>query len=367
MNLKVGVLFGGRSGEHEVSLMSARSVLGALDRGRYQVIEIGITKEGRWLSGENVLQALLAGKREALTPTGIIGEPGHGSIYRIHPGQPLEILSRVDVIFPVLHGSFGEDGTLQGLLEMAEIPYVGAGVLGSAVGMDKALFKSVMKAEGIPTLDYVLINAVEVEQDLASVLDRAEAVADYPLFVKPANMGSSVGVSKCSSRSDLHEGIFDALRYDRRVIVERGVEAREIEVSVLGNEQPLASIAGEIVPGDAFYSYKAKYIDDSSDLIIPADMDQATAEAVQRIAIQAYQAIDCAGMARVDFLLDKKTNALYLNELNTLPGFTQISMYPKLWEASGMSYPQLMDRLIELALQRQQQKARLERSFGVTR
>jgi D-alanine-D-alanine ligase len=267
------------------------------------------------------------------------------------------------VAFPVLHGTFGEDGTIQGLFEMADLAYVGAGVLGSSVGMDKGLFKDVMQANNVPIVDYRILLRREIETDLDQVAEMAEAVAPYPLFVKPANLGSSVGISKCKSRSDLVEGLLDAARYDRRILVERGVNAREIEVSVLGNDDPYASIPGEIVPAAEFYSYDAKYYDDRSQAIIPAPFPEEVIRQAQELAVQAFKAVDCCGMARVDFLLDKVTNQLYLNELNTIPGFTQISMYPKLWLASGLTYAELVDRLIELAMQRKAERDRTERRF----
>ncbi len=362
--LTVGVLFGGRSGEHEVSLLSARSVLDALDRTRYEVVEIGITHEGAWLAGGNALEAFESGELAALEPVTLLPEPGeHVLLTRGEDGiwQPLAAL---DVAFPVLHGTFGEDGTVQGLFELAELPYVGAGVLASSVAMDKGLFKQLMRARHIPVADFVLLDTLELEADLEQALEKAESVADYPLFVKPANLGSSVGVSKARGRSDLVEGLMDAGQYDRRIVVEKAIPGREIEVSVLGNEQPEASMPGEIVPSDEFYSYRAKYVDDTSELHIPAPIDPETAEEARRMAIEAYLAVDCAGMARVDLLLDKMNGKLYMNEINTIPGFTKISMYPKLWEASGLPYSELMDRLIELALERQKQKDRLVRSYG---
>ncbi len=361
--LRVGVIFGGRSGEHEVSLMSARSVLAALDPQRYEVVSVGITKDGRWFCGENVLEALRAGKTEGLLPVALLPEPGHRGLLLLE-GASAGRIEPLDVVFPVLHGTYGEDGPLQGLLEMADIPYVGAGVLASSVAMDKGLFKQVMRAHGIPVVDSAVILTTTILEDPEAALRQAEAVGPYPLFTKPSNLGSSVGVSKCRTRADLLEGLMEAGRYDRRVVVERGVEAREIEVSVLGNEEPEASVAGEIIPSDEFYSYRAKYIDDASQLLIPAPIDEATAAEARRLAVEAFKAIDGAGMARADFLLDRNSGKLYLNELNTIPGFTQISMYPKLWNATGIDYPTLMDRLIELAFQRQRQKDRLLRSYG---
>jgi D-alanine-D-alanine ligase len=364
--LRVGVIFGGRSGEHEVSLMSAGSVLAVLDPAKYSVTQIGITQQGAWVVGADVHGALLGESRAALTPAALLPDPTLPGLFTVRPqaqGCLLELFAELDVIFPVLHGTFGEDGTLQGLFEMADVAYVGSGVLGSSVGMDKALFKDVMRSNGVPVPESILVLRSELEQDLEGSVERAEAVAPYPLFVKPANLGSSVGVCKCRGRSDLVEGLLDAARYDRRVLVERGVNAREIEVSVLGNEHPQVSIPGEIVPADEFYTYNAKYYDDRSALLIPAPIPEALTARVQELALRAYRAADCAGMARVDFLLDKTTEELLVSELNTIPGFTRISMYPKLWEASGLPYPALVDRLIELALERKGERDRTERSY----
>lgn len=362
--LQVLILYGGRSGEHEISLMSAKSVMDALDKDRYALTEVGIDHFGRWWGGSSVLDAFGAGHLENLDPVFLRAEPGDRHLYRWKVGRTPQPVAEIDIVFPVLHGTFGEDGTLQGLLEMADIPYVGCGVLASSVAMDKALFKQVMRANELPVLDYALVQAGDILSGAESVFQDAEDVGEYPLFTKPANLGSSVGVTKCNLRSDLVEGLMEAARYDRRVIVERGVEGREIEVSVLGNEEPQASVPGEVVPSDEFYSYRAKYIDDASKLHIPADLDPALSDRIQELAIAAYKAIDGAGMARADFLLDKVSGEVFVNELNTIPGFTRISMYPKLWEASGLPYPELCDRLIELAFERQAQKDGLVRTYG---
>ena len=362
--ISVGVIFGGRSGEHEVSLMSARSVLGALDPGRYQVTQIGIDHDGHWYSGPQALQAFEAGDTSSLKRVALLAEPGHGALFAWGLGQALETLAALDVIFPVLHGSFGEDGTMQGLLELASVPYVGAGVLASSVAMDKGLFKHLMQAHGLPVLPFTVLESGVVDLASEAALNAAEQAGPYPLFTKPANLGSSVGITKCVSRADLVEGLMEAAQYDRRVLIEQGIEAREIEVSVLGNETPEASIAGEVVPSREFYSYEAKYIDDASELLIPAPIADDQLADVQRIALEAYRAIDGAGMARVDFLLERASGRLYLNEINTIPGFTQISMYPKLWQASGLPYSALCDRLVELAQQRQGQKDGLVRRYG---
>lgn len=361
--LNLAVFFGGRSGEHEVSLMSARSVLGALDKDKYQVVQVGITHDGEWFTGEDAIGAFERGDTRGLDAATLLPEPGVSGLYARGEGSSLSKIADLDVAVPILHGSFGEDGTIQGLFEMAELAYVGAGVLASAVAMDKGLFKWLMRAHGIPVLEFAIIDSVELEADMDAALDEAEAVAGYPLFVKPANLGSSVGVSKVRSRSDLVEGLMEAAQYDRRILVERGIGAREIEVSVLGNEHPEASVPGEVVPSDEYYSYRAKYIDDRSELHIPAPLDPETTEEARRIAVEAYVAVDGAGMARVDLLLELETEHLYLNELNTIPGFTSISMYPKLWEASGLPYPELMDRLIELAQARKAQKDQLVRTY----
>lgn len=362
----LAVLFGGRSGEHEVSLMSARSVLSVLDRACYNVIEVGITHQGAWLTGENALEAFEQGNTQKLLPVILHPDPSKPGLYVIHVAgerEVLEKLDEVDVYFPVLHGSYGEDGTLQGLLEMADVAYVGAGVVGSSVGMDKGVFKEVMRAQGIPVVESIIALRAEIENDIETVIQHAEAISPYPLFVKPANLGSSVGVTKCRARSDLAEGLMDAAQYDRRVLIERGVPgAREIEISVLGNDNPQASVAGEIIPGADFYSYDAKYVLDTSVPIIPATLTESQAAQVREYALRAFKAVDACGMARVDFFVSK-TGQVFLNEINTIPGFTKISMYPKLWEASGLAYPQLVNRLVELALQRKIERDQIVRAY----
>jgi len=361
--LRVCLMFGGRSSEHEVSLMSAHSVLSALAPEKYDTVQIGITHDGRWLVGDNVLAAFEDGEIERLTPVTMLPDPTRSGIFAFHIGTQRELIeyfSDFDVLFPVLHGSFGEDGTLQGLFEMAGVAYVGAGVLGSSLGMDKGVFKDVMRANQIPVVDGEIVLRSEINQNSESLVKRLEKIAPYPLFTKPANMGSSVGVTKCRGRSDLYEGLLEASRFDRRVLVERGINAREIEISVLGNSEVEASVPGEIRPVADFYSYDAKYHDDRSEAIIPADISQTLSDQMRAVAVKAYKAIDCAGMARVDFLIDKNTGRFYLNEVNTIPGFTRISMYPKLWEASGLPYPELVDRLIQLALERRSERDQTE-------
>jgi len=357
--IRLGLILGGRSAEHDVSLMSARSVLQAINREKYDVTLIGITREGKWIAGADPLGALAAGNLAGTSEAALLGEPGKRELLAIGPAaRQLSAITELDVIFPLLHGPYGEDGTVQGLLELADVPYVGAGVLGSAVAMDKGLCKELLRAHGLPVVEWLVVLRLEIERDAEALARRAEARFAYPMFVKPANLGSSVGVVKAHNASELIAGLHEASRYDRRVLIERGINAREIEVSVLGNDEPQASIVGEIVPSREFYDYEAKYIDEGSRLIIPAPIPAEIAEQARTYAVRAFQAIDAAGLARVDFLLDKESHALYLNEINTLPGFTQISMYPKLWEASGLSYSALIDRLVELALERQAEKER---------
>jgi len=363
--IRLGIVFGGRSGEHEVSLVSALSVLNALDPERYQITQIGITNDGDWLVGENVLEAFTEKNLGSLSPAAMLPVPTRPEVYTITAddrGETLNVFTELDVIFPVLHGTLGEDGTMQGLFELTDIAYVGAGVLGSSVGMDKALFKDVMIANEIPVTPSILVHRSELE-DMSRLLNRAAEFHEYPLFVKPANMGSSVGVNKCGDIEELAIGLQDAARYDRRILVEKGVNAREIELSVLGNQTPRVSVPGEIRPTAEFYSYEAKYHDESSELYIPAPLDKELVNLVQDYALRAYLAIDCAGMARVDFLLDKDTGEIFLNELNTIPGFTPISMYPKLWEASGLPYPDLINELVRLALERKAEKDQIIRKF----
>ncbi len=360
--VNIAVLFGGRSGEHEVSLMSARSVLSVLDPEKYEICQVGITRSGQWLTGSNVLEALLAEKFDSLLPASILPEPNGGKLFAFCSGT-WSVETNLDVVFPVMHGTFSEDGTLQGLLELADLAYVGAGVLASSVGMDKSLFKDVMRANDIPVVESLLFTRNQVAAETENVIAEIEKAFSYPVFVKPANLGSSVGITKCRSHSDLLEGLLDAARFDRRILVERGLNAREIEVSVLGNDDPIASIPGEVRPAEDFYTFHAKYLGNESELIIPARLDDATSQKVRELAVKTYKAIDCAGMARVDFLLDRDTAELVVSEVNTIPGFTSISMYPKLWEASGISYPALVDRLIELALQRKADRDATERVY----
>ncbi len=361
------MVFGGRSGEHDVSLRSARSVMDAMDRDKYDVVPVGITREGRWIAGGDPYAALSAGDAGGMVSAALIGAPGDHAIKAIEPasegGHALHDVASVDVIFPVLHGTFGEDGTIQGLFELADVPYVGAGVVGSAVGMDKVIFKAVMEANGIPILPYHLVLRSRWEADPEAVLDALEAALTYPMFAKPANLGSSVGVVRAVDRAALAEAVAEAALYDRRVVVEQGADVREIEVSVLGNEDPVASVPGEVIPGNAFYSYEDKYINDTANLVIPAELTAKQTAEIQRIAVDAFKLIDCAGLGRCDFFVERGTGAIYMNEINTIPGFTSISMYPKLWEASGVPYTALIDRLIQLALDRYEDRSRNKTTF----
>jgi D-alanine-D-alanine ligase len=396
--LRIGILFGGRSGEHEVSLLSAASILKAIDRAKYDVTPIGITKDGRWVTSDGA-QALLSGNTAPEKPL-LAGNPAntataavirHGETVIIPPVpadslQPLEISAAaavaaaqpalaLDAVFPVLHGTFGEDGTIQGLFELADIAYVGSGVLGSAVGMDKIAMKQIFGAVGIPQTPYLPMLRSDWLSNPKKATKKIEAALKYPIFVKPANAGSSVGISKVHDRAELPAAMELAARYDRKLILEEGVggpgaKPRELEVAVLGNDNPEASVVGEIVPGAEFYDYEAKYVSDTSVPIIPAKLTKAEAKQIREMAVAAYKACDCAGLSRVDFLMEparpakksksaKKTSKkpkIYLNEINTLPGFTSISMYPKLWAATGLPYKKLIDRLIELALERHAEK-----------
>lgn len=361
--LKLGIIYGGRSGEHEVSLMSAHSVLSVINREKFKVIEIGITRKGQWYVGQNLWSRIKNENFSDLSEAIFIPAPQQPGIYVEKPGG-LELYSDLDVVFPVMHGTYSEDGTLQGLFELADIAYVGSGVLGSAVCMDKGLFKHVMTSNHIPTLPYLVFNRKNLLDDMASCITKSEALSPYPFFTKPANLGSSVGISKCTNRNDLMEGMLHAAGYDRRIVVEKGINnPREIEISVLGNENPRASVPGEVIPRDIFYTYDEKYINDTAELIIPANLNEERIAEIQHLAEKAYRVTDCAGMARVDFLIDRDTNDLFLNEINTIPGFTKISMYPKLWEASGLSYSELIEELILLALDRKSQRDQTEREF----
>lgn len=366
--LRVGIIFGGKSGEHEVSLTSAQNVMTAIDKTKYEVIPIGITKSGLWLTGEGVVAQLT---EEATMPPQLAAQTVE-STTGLAPFLDQSVLSQntnlgdLDVIFPILHGPFGEDGTVQGLFELANYPYVGCGVTGSAVAMDKALAKDVFKANNLPVLPYQTILRKTWQANPSAVISQLERHLNYPMFVKPANMGSSVGVGKAKDQASLETCLGEAAKYDRKLVIEQGIDAREIEVSVLGNDDPIASVPGEVIPGREFYSYAAKYIDNSSDLHIPAPLSATQTAQIQALALHAFRTLDCAGLARVDFLLDKERDEIFLNEINTMPGFTTISMYPKLWAATGINYTELIDRLIDLALERHADKQQTTSFFDVT-
>jgi len=369
--LRVGIIYGGRSGEHEVSIASAAAVVQNLDKQRYEAIPIRIEKDGRWIiadrlpasssaaevieqSRANTAQRLGRGGREAH----LVAHPGEEQIMTIERGNNPSITGlALDVVFPVLHGPYGEDGTVQGLLELANIPYVGAGVLSSAVGMDKAVAKLVFAARGLPQANYLVVLRSEWAASPETITKDVASQLGYPVFVKPANLGSSVGISKAKGGAELPAAIELAAQFDRKIVIEAAVpNAREIEIAVLGNDSPEVSVPGEVIPSREFYDYQAKYLDDDSRTIIPADLPAATTAEVKRLALEVFRALDCAGMARVDFLMDGTSGTLYVNEINTIPGFTTISMYSKMWAATGVSYPELLDRLIALARARHAEK-----------
>lgn len=358
--IRLALLYGGRSGEHDVSIASATSVMQAIDREKYDVLPVYLTPEGRWLPGVEPAR-LTAGARPAAASVALFSsdpqQPG------LLPLSEAEVQPRraqaVDVVFPLLHGTYGEDGTVQGLLELANVPYVGSGVLGSAAGMDKDVMKTLFAAAGLAVVPHVLVRRHDWERQPAVVKDRVLQTLRLPVFVKPANLGSSVGISKVGDAAGLSEALDLACRYDRRVLVEQGLDCREFECSVLGNDEPQASMIGEIVPSREFYDYQAKYSDDeSSELRIPADIDADLADSLRAMAVTAFQAVDAAGLARVDFFFETRTGKPYVNEINTLPGFTTISMYPKLWAAGGLSYAHLIDSLVRLAIERHQDRQR---------
>ena len=358
--IRLALLYGGRSGEHDVSIASATSVMQAIDRDKYDVLPVYLTPEGRWLPGVEPAR-LTAGARPAAAPVALFSsDPQQPGLLPLSEAevQP-ERAQAVDVVFPLLHGTYGEDGTVQGLLELANVPYVGSGVLGSAAGMDKDVMKTLFAAAGLPVAPHLLVRRHEWEQRPATVRDRVLQTLPLPVFVKPANLGSSVGISKVSDAAGLSNALDLACRYDRRVLVEQGLDCREFECSVLGNDDPQASVIGEIIPSREFYDYQAKYSDDeSSELRIPADIDAALADDLRAMAVTAFQAVDAAGLARVDFFFETSTGKPYVNEINTLPGFTTISMYPKLWAAGGLSYAHLIDNLVRLAIERHQDRQR---------
>ena len=372
--LRVGVIYGGRSGEHEVSIASAAAVAQNLDKQRYEPIPIRIEKDGRWIiadrlpsssSAAEVIEQGRAAGAKHIGPDGreahLLAHPSEEQIMTIERGTSPSITGlALDVVFPVLHGPYGEDGTVQGLLELANIPYVGAGVLSSAVGMDKAVAKRLFAAHGLPVSNYVVVRRRDWTASPSRIVGDVSTTLGYPVFVKPANLGSSVGISKAKSEAALPAAIDLAAEFDRKIVIEAAVpNAREIEIAVLGNDHPETSVPGEVIPSREFYDYEAKYIDDNSQVIIPAEIPSGVAAEVKRLAVEAFRALECEGMARVDFLMDGGTGKLYINEINTIPGFTTISMYSKMWAASGVSYPELLDRLITLARERHAEKQQI--------
>lgn len=356
------LIFGGRSGEHAVSLMSASSINKAIDREKYNIFQIGITENGQWLTGASVLESFKARQLSQLNEAVLVNENNVINLY-IRANDALSFVSSVDVVFPVLHGTYGEDGTIQGMFEILDVAYVGAGVLASSVCMDKSITKHIVEADGIPVLPYGTFLRSEIKAEIQVVMDKCEAVAEYPLFVKPTNLGSSVGITKAHNRQELEQGLLIAKRYDRRVIVEKGISPREFEISVLGNDQPSCSVPGEVVPDAEFYTYQDKYYNGQAELLIPAPLTDQQTSLIQEYAIQVFKSVDCSGLARVDFLMDIATGQIYFSEINTMPGFTDISMFPKLWNANGLSYPQLVERLIALALERKADRDETLRSF----
>lgn len=369
---RIGIVFGGRSGEHEVSLASARAVIDNLDPNKYEIIPIGITKSGQWLLGSEPAQLIASGQEVTLDsqsnqPTNVVAITGDPTVRRLIPlkeGEQLRDNGALDVIFPVMHGTYGEDGTMQGLLEMANIAYVGNGVLGAALGMDKEKMKMVFASANLPNVKYLVYRRNQWERDPEAIIAAIEEQIGYPNFVKPVNLGSSVGINKAHNREELRHAINVAAEFDRKIIIEQGINCREFECAVLGNDEPIASVVGEVIAGNEFYDYDAKYATNStSETIIPAHIPQETSELIRRYAIQAFQALDLSGLARIDFFIDKDTNQIYINEVNTMPGFTPISMYPKLWAASGIPYNELLDRLIELGIERYKDRQRNRTTF----
>ncbi|MBR9976789.1 MAG: D-alanine--D-alanine ligase [Bacteroidetes bacterium] len=362
----VAVIFGGRSGEHEVSIVSAESIMNALDPARYCIVPVGVGKDGRWWTGTSVLSFLRNGATEHVPEDcrlcTLLPDPTRGAL--LLAGEAAWEAINIDIVFPVLHGTFGEDGTMQGLFELADIPYVGAGVAGSAVAMDKVLQKRLHRDAGLPVTDFLTYSSKEIRERSGDIAGEILGQLRMPLFVKPPNLGSSVGISKVATRGELEAAMLHAAQFDRKVLVEEAVvEAREIEVAVLGNEHPVVSVPGEVVPCNAFYDYDAKYVDGATQLHVPADLPDPLAERIRSLALLAFRALECEGMARVDFLLSRRDDALFLNEVNTIPGFTSISMYPKLFAASGIPYPELLDKLIALAGERHEEKRLLLRTY----
>lgn len=353
--IKLGIIFGGKSGEHEVSLMSAASVIEAIDKVKYEVICIGITKEGEWLRYEGNAKDIENGRWEAKAKKDLAEEPLKYKFSIV--GKDNRLKSMVDIVFPVLHGPYGEDGTIQGLLELADTPYIGAGVLASSCAMDKALSKVIFAQEKLPICKYKIILRKDFLYNKDHVIKDVEEAFNYPIFVKPANLGSSVGISKAHNQDELAEALLEASQYDRKIVLEAFINCREIETGVIGNDRPEAAAVGEIIPSKEFYDYEAKYFDGGkSKMCVPADISEEQKEKIRELAIKAYKTLDCCGFARVDFFIDRDTGEIFLNEINTIPGFTQYSMFPLLWKHQGVPYPQLIDKIINYGFERHQEK-----------
>lgn len=350
--IRVGVIFGGRSGEHEVSLVSAASVIDALDTSKYDIVQIGITKEGRWITSKNALAFLRYGFDEGdIRASMLSSDPSNRGLI-IFDSDKI-ITEKIDAVFPILHGTYGEDGTLQGILEFSGIPYVGAGVLGSSIGMDKVIQKKIFQFEGLPVVNFIDIKKNHFTDDQRQIEKRIRDEIKYPCFVKPVSLGSSVGISKVNKHSQLHSAMLHAFEFDHRVIIESSVNnARELECAVMGNHDLIASAVGEVIPSNEFYDYAAKYQDGKSEMIVPAKISEEMFHLIQKYSIKAFNSTECYGMARIDFLMERDSNKIFINEINTIPGFTSISMYPKLFGASGFQYSELLDRLIHLAFER---------------
>ncbi|GHO43743.1 D-alanine--D-alanine ligase [Ktedonospora formicarum] len=369
--IRIGLIYGGRSGEHEVSLASAESVIANINQDKYEVVPIAINKAGQWLLGVEPARMIEAQKNtqakhelEQSTAVTFTGDPSLRRLISVKEGESLKDDGALDVILPVMHGTSGEDGALQGLLEMANIPYIGCGVLGSALGMDKEKMKMIFEQAGLPVGPYLVYRRNQWERDPEPIMNAIEEKLGYPCFVKPVNLGSSVGINKAHDRAELAHAINVAAEYDRKIIIERNINCREFECAVLGNDEPIVSVMGEVIPSNEFYDYRAKYVDGKSQVIIPAPVSQELSQEMRRQALVAFTSLDLSGLSRIDFFLEKEANKIYINEVNTLPGFTKVSMYPTLWEASGLSYAELIDRLIELALERHSDLQRNRTNFA---
>lgn len=364
--INIGVVFGGKSAEHEISLMSATSIIKAIDEKKYNVVPIGITKEGSWMIYNGPIEKIESGEWEQISNKLLKDRPKENAFSIIPVGKkeydisdviPPGLENKIDVVFPVLHGPYGEDGTIQGLLEMADIPYVGAGVLASALCMDKIYAKKIFELVGLNVVEYFVVLRNRLKAYIQEYISIIEKEFEYPVFIKPSNLGSSLGITKARSRDELIKGLNEAAKYDRKILVERSISCREIECGVLGNDEPLASVVGEIIPSHEFYDYRAKYFDEGkSKLIIPADIPKNKSDEIRQMAVTAYKALDCSGLSRIDFFLERGTNRVYINEVNTMPGFTKYSMYPLLWQKTGLPYDKLINKLIELALERYDDK-----------